>query len=86
MAAFQIHYLFLNIFNSPFCRDCNSKGGGQLVHVKQGTVAKRLKNLETKICDTICIEVFPRINGMFYLHIDLKNKIILYFLKRYQAA
>ena len=85
MAAFQIHNLFLNTFNSPFCRDCNSKGGGELVHVKQGIVAKRLKNLETKICDTICIEVFRRINGMFYLHIDLKNKI-LYFLKRYQAA
>ena len=86
MAAFQIHNLFLNIFNSPFCRNCNSKGGGEFVHVKQGIVAKILKNLGTKICGTICIEVFRRINGMFYLHIDLKNKIILYFLKRYQAA
>ena len=44
----------------PFRRDRNSKGGGKLVYVKQGIIAKRLENLETKFSETICIELFPR--------------------------
>ena len=41
----------------PFRRDRNSKGGGKLVYVKQGIIAKRLEHLETEICETICIEL-----------------------------
>ena len=41
----------------PFRRDRNSKGGGKLVYVKQGIIAKRLENLETKFSETICIEL-----------------------------
>ena len=33
------------------------KGGGKLVYVKQGIIAKRLENLETKFSETICIEL-----------------------------
>ena len=40
-----------------FRRDRNSKGGGKLVYVKQGIIAKRLENLETKFSETICIEL-----------------------------
>ena len=39
----------------PFRRDRNSKGGGKLIYLKQGIIAKRLKNLETKFSETICI-------------------------------
>ena len=40
-----------------FRRDQNSNGGGKLVYVKQGIIAQRLENLETKFSETICIEV-----------------------------
>ena len=37
--------------------DRNSKGGGKLVYVKKGIIAKRLENLETKFSETIYIEL-----------------------------
>ena len=39
----------------PFRRNRNSKGGGKLVYVKRGIIPKRLKILETKFSETICI-------------------------------
>ena len=48
----------LEIFSfPPFRRARNSTGGGKLVYVKQGIIAKRLENVETKFCETICIEL-----------------------------
>ena len=41
----------------PFRRDRNSKGGGELVFVKNGLTAKRVKDLETKVSETICLEL-----------------------------
>ena len=41
----------------PFRRDSNSKGGGELVFVKNGLTAKRVKDLETKVSETICLEL-----------------------------
>ena len=41
----------------PFRRDRNSKGGGKIVYIKQGLIAKRLRHFETKVSETICIEV-----------------------------
>ena len=43
--------------NFQFRRDRNSKGGRKLVYEKQGIIAKRLENLETKFSETICIEL-----------------------------
>ena len=40
-----------------FCRDQNLNGSGKLVYVKQGIIAQRLENLETKFSETICIEL-----------------------------
>ena len=42
---------------SPFRRDRNSKGGGKLVFVKNGLIAKKVKDLETIVSETICIEL-----------------------------
>ena len=41
----------------PFRRDRNSKGAGKIVFVKEGLIAKRLKEIETKFSETICIEL-----------------------------
>ena len=41
----------------PFRRDTNSKGGGKIVFVKEGLIAKRLKEIETKSSETIAIEL-----------------------------
>ena len=79
-------FILENFQFPPFCRDRNSKGGGKLVYVKQGIIAKKLENLETKFSETICIELFPRKNGVLYLHISPQNTKRLYFSKRYQAA
>ena len=72
----------------PFRRNRNTKGDGKLVYVKQGIIAKRLENLETKFSQTICIEltVSKKKISVLYLHIGPKSKIRLYFSKRYQAA
>ena len=76
-------FILENFQFPPFCRDRNSKEGGKLIYVKQGIIAKRLGNLETKFSETVRIELFPRKNGVLYLHIGPENKIRLYFLKRY---
>ena len=41
----------------PYRRDRNSKGGGKIVYMRKGLFSKRLKNLESKNTETICIEV-----------------------------
>ena len=50
-------FILENFQFPPFCIDRNSKGGGKLVYVKQGIIAKRLENVETTFSETICIEV-----------------------------
>ena len=83
----QNSQFILENFQFPlFRRDRNSKEGGKLVYVKQGIIAKRLENLETKFSETICIELFPRKNGVFYLYVGPQNKIRPYFSKRYPAV
>ena len=62
--SFRDSQFALEHFQFPsFHRDQNSKGGGKLVYVKQGIIAKRLENLETNFSVTVCIELFPRKNG-----------------------
>ena len=41
----------------PFRRDRNKYGGGKIVYVREGFIAKRLVNLEGNTSETICIEV-----------------------------
>ena len=79
-------FILENLQFPPFRRDRKSKWGGKLICVKQGIIAKRLENLETKFSETVGIELFPRKNGVLYLHTGPEKKIRLYFLKRYQAA
>ena len=56
--SFPNPQIILEYFQFPsFRRDQNSKGGGKLVYVKQGIIAKRLENLETKFSETIYIEL-----------------------------
>ena len=40
-----------------FRRDRNSKGGGKILFIKEGILAKRLTEFETKTVETICIEL-----------------------------
>ena len=80
------HFISENFQFPTFRKDRNSKGGGQLVYVKQGIIAKTLENLETNFSETIFTELFSRKNGVFYLHIGPQSKIRLSFSKRYQAA
>ena len=76
-----------NLQLPPFRRDWNTNRGGKLVYLKQGIIAKRLENLETKFSETICIELtISKGKRCALLHIGSQNKIRLYFLKRYQTA
>ena len=70
-------FMLENFKFPPSPRDRNSKGGGKLVYIKQGIIAKRLDNLKTKFSETICIELFPRKNGVLYLHIGSQNKMVV---------
>ena len=79
---FQFH--MENYQFPPFRRDRNSKGGGKLVFVKNSLVAKRVKDLETKGSETICIELkFQRKSGVFYLLINHVNKTTSCFTKKF---
>ena len=40
-----------------FRRDRNSKGGGKLVFLREGFIAKKIQKFETKKIETICIEI-----------------------------
>ena len=41
----------------PLRRDRNSKGGGKMVFIKEGFIAKQMKNFETINAETICLEL-----------------------------
>ena len=41
----------------PFCRYQNKKGGGKIVFVREGIIAKRMKDLEGKTSEIIFIEL-----------------------------
>ena len=41
----------------PFRKDRNKYGGGKIVYVREGFIAKRLANLEGNTSGTICFEV-----------------------------
>ena len=50
--------------NSPFKiaeyfyqKDGGCQGGGIMVFVREGLITKRLENLETKLSETICLEL-----------------------------
>ena len=56
--SFPNSQLFIENYQfPPYRRDRNSKGGGKIVYVREGLFSKRLKNLESKNTETICIEV-----------------------------
>ena len=56
--SFPNSQLFIENYQfPPYRRDRNSKGGGKIVYVRKGLFSKRLKNLESKNTETICIEV-----------------------------
>ena len=58
MKIFQILCFKLKMADFPhFCRDKRSKGSGKIVYVSQVLITKRLKNVESKSIDTICIEL-----------------------------
>ena len=57
-----------------------------MVYVKQGIIAKRLENLETKFSETICIELFPRKYGVLYLHIGSHYKIRPLFFEEISSS
>ena len=50
-------FILENLQFPPFRRDRKSKWGGKLICVKQGIIAKRLENLETKFSETVGIEL-----------------------------
>ena len=41
----------------PFLKDRNNYGGGKMVYIRDGILAKRLENLEGKHSETICLEL-----------------------------
>ena len=40
----------------PFCKDRNKHGGGKIVYVRNGIIAKRIKQFEEGCGETICLE------------------------------
>ena len=42
---------------SPYRRDRDNHGGGKMVFIREGLITERLENLETKVFETICLEL-----------------------------
>ena len=42
---------------APFRKDRNNYGGGKMVYIRDGIIAKHLENLEGKHSETICLEL-----------------------------
>ena len=83
---FQFH--MENYQFPPFWRDQNSKGGGKLVFVKNGLIAKRVKDLEKKkyLKQYILNLQLQRKSGVFYLLIHHLNKTTSPFSKKSQIV
>ena len=65
----------------PFRRDWNSEGGGKLVYVKQGIIAKRLEILEIKFFGTISIELTiskKKLCALFAYRPPKQNKTLIF--------
>ena len=41
----------------PYRRDRDNHGGGKMVFIREGLITERLENLETKVFETICLEL-----------------------------
>ena len=76
-------FILENFHFPPFRRDRKSKGGGKLICVKQGIIAKRLENHVTKFSETICVELtISKKRMVFFICIPTpQKKIRLYFLQ-----
>ena len=52
----------------PLRRDQDSKGGGKMVLVREGFIAKQMKNFETENAEAICLELtIVKESGAFFL-------------------
>ena len=61
----------------PYRRDRDNHGGGKMVFVREALITKRLENLETKLFETICLELkVSNKNGLYCFPIGLLKKII----------
>ena len=57
-SSFPNHQFKIEGYQFPLLRrDRNSKGGGEMVFVREGFIAKQIKNFETKNAETICLEL-----------------------------
>ena len=79
VSDFQFH--MENYQFPPFRRDRNSKGGGKLVFLKNGLIAERVKDLETKVSETICIEltISKKKRCILFVYTPPKQKNVLFF-------
>ena len=57
-SSFPNHQFKIEGYQVPSLRrDQNSKGGGKMGFVREGFIAKQMKNFETKNAETICLEL-----------------------------
>ena len=47
--------------------ETDNHGGGKMVFIREGLITKRLENLETKLSETICLELTVFNNKWFML-------------------
>ena len=86
--SFPNSQLFIENYQfPPYRRDRNSKGGGKIVYVRKGLFSKRLKTLESKNTETICIEVTISKKKVVYLICIQTSKLRKSLsLRRYQIV
>ena len=56
-SSFPNSQLRIDEYIPPYRRDRDNHGGGGIVFIREGLITKRLENLETKISETICLEL-----------------------------
>ena len=87
-SSFPDHQFKVDGYQFPcFRRDRDSKGGGKMVFIRNGIVAKRLKEFETKSAESIGIEItIKNRNGAFSLYTDHQIMIEGTFLMKSQCS
>ena len=69
----------------PFWRDRNSSGGGKIIYIRNGIIAKRLTAFETQNIESICVEITIKRKWGIFLPPNNSN-LKLFFEEATQAA
>ena len=75
-SSFPNFQIRINMHFHPYRRDRDYHGGGKMVFIRKDLITKILENLQTKLSETICLELtVSNKTGLYCLRIGLLKKL-----------